>query len=146
MNQQATPNQIEKMAAYVQAQLDHIEVFAYGNEPEVQVDFHIPCERDGALVASTLAAMIPCLSRQHTASAFQAGEYVQLSLHKEPSTELAEAFFHEALLRLSSDKSLADKVAKQIARNQKEQAEQAAKRTARLQQMKAKMQQAQLGA
>lgn len=138
MDQEATPQDVTAMASYLQSQLDQMQIFSYGEEPEMQVDFHIPCSEDHPLAADALSAMVPCLSRQHTASAFKAGAFVQLSLHKEPSSELAEAFFQEALGRIASDEVLARKVADQIAKDRKEQNERIKARMAKLQKLKAK--------
>lgn len=133
-----TAKQVEETAIYVQSLLDQAEVYSYGNEPEMQVDFHIPCDERHPHVAEALAAMIPCLSRKHQMSAFKAGEYVQLSLHKEPSTELAEAFLHEVLGKISSDASMAQKVAKQLEKNQQAENARIQARMQRLQELKQK--------
>ena len=138
MTEQATANEVLQMANYVQSHLPEVNMFCYGDEPEMQIDFHIPCDEEHRLVADTLAALIPCLSRQHVASAFHAGEHVQLSLHKEPSAELAEAFFQEALGRIASDESLASQVAEQIQRNREEEIARVKARMERLQKLKAK--------
>jgi hypothetical protein len=142
MLQEATPQQVGEMAAYVQSMLDNVEIFSYGAEPEMQVDFHIPCTNTDPLVADTLAAMVPCLSRAHSASAFRAGDYVQVSLHKEPSPELAEAFFQEALARIATDTQAAQKVAAQIAINRAEEIARVKARMQRLEALKKKAQHA----
>jgi|OM-RGC.v1.025420205 hypothetical protein len=138
MKQEATAKDVEQMANYVQSMLSEVNIYSYGEAPEMQVDFHIPCGEDNPLIADTLAAMVPCLSRQHPASAFRAGKYVQLSLHKEPSAELAEAFFHEAIGRITTDSDLAHKVAKQIAKNREADIQRAKERMQRLEKLKKK--------
>ena len=142
MQQEATPQQVGEMAAYVQSMLGNAEIYSYGAEPEMQVDFHIPCQDADPLVADTLAAMVPCLSRAHTASAFRAGDYVQVSLHKEPSSELAEAFFQEALARIATDVETAEKVAAQITINRTEEIARVKARMQRLEALKKKAEQA----
>lgn len=134
----ATVQHITQTAHYVQSLLDQSEVYTYGNEPEMQVDFHIPCDEEHAYIAEALAAIIPAFSRLHSASAFRAGEYVQLSLHKEPSAELAESFLVDALSRVQSEPALANKVIKQIEKNQKAEALRVQARIERLQALKAK--------
>lgn len=131
-----TAKQVEEAAVYVQSLLDQAEIFSYGAEPEMQVDFHIPCDEEHSHIAAALAAMIPCTSRQHQASAFKAGEYVQLSLHKEPSVELAEAFLKESLSRIRSDAKLAEQVARQIQKNQQAETARIQARMQRLQALK----------
>ena len=133
-----TAKQVEEAAIYVQSLLEQAEIYSYGAEPEMQVDFHIPCDEEHSHVAAALAAMIPCASRQHQASAFKAGEFVQLSLHKEPSVELAEAFLKESLSRISSDDKLAEQIAAQIQKNQQAENARIQARMQRLKELKQK--------
>lgn len=143
MNQEATTLDVTETAAYVKSHLDNISIFSFGQEPEVQVDFHIPCDEEHPHVADTLAALVPCLTEQdgqhtHVATAFKAGEFVQLSLHKEPSVEIGEAFFQEAVKRLSEDPAIAEQVVAQIARNREEQIQRVKERMKRLEALKKK--------
>lgn len=144
MTEQATARHVSEAAAYVQSHLDEIQMYYFGEEPEVQIDFHIPCEEDNPMVFDTLAALVPTLSQQesawskHVATAFKAGEFVQLSLHKEPSVELAQAFFSEALARVLEDETAAEAVAAQIAQNRAEMIERTKARMARLEALKRK--------
>ena len=103
----------------------------------MQIDFHIPCDQSHPMLADTLTALLPCIDEQnHIVTAFHAGEYVQLSLHKEPSQELGEAILHEAVSKALEDEAIATQVAEQIAKNREAQIAATRERMAKLKELK----------
>jgi hypothetical protein len=124
---------IGKAAEALQSALSKASIYHFGEAPEMQVDFHIPCTDDEhALMADTLVALAPCLQGEHVASAFRAGDFIQVSLHKEPSPDHASAVLQDSLARISSDSAFAARLAQQINSNRQDERERAKARMQRL--------------